>query len=45
MTDQQIDDVNQMSRVTYVKAPRDEPVNLDMSDFEKNAPIESGALN
>lgn len=40
MTNQQAEDMNMISRVTYVRAPKDEPVNLDMSDFEKHAPME-----
>jgi len=31
------EDVNHVSRMTYVKAPVDEPLNLDMSAFDKVA--------
>ena len=29
-----------MSRMTYIKAPKDEPLNLDMSAFDKQGAID-----
>ena len=31
----EVEDPTMVSRMTYIKAPTNEPVNLDMSDFDK----------
>jgi hypothetical protein len=31
--------------MTYIQAPKDAPIDLDMRDFENQAPIESSSLN
>lgn len=35
---------DEVSRMTYIQAPKDEPLNLDMSAFDRQAPIESSSM-
>lgn len=36
---------NDVSRMTYVQAPKNEPLNLNMSEFDQKPPVENSMMD